>query len=121
MMNSKFVTGTLKTAVGLLLMGGIWLLPLTTVAETIPTPRGTAQQLEGVVARNWSEWPWAVGGQTTDLGSDSEVELVVDLVYQITNHSGLELEIQTPSDDWVNLNLGDGSSRGFFRAAIVRF
>ena len=121
MMNSKFVTGTLKTTASLLLMGGILLLPLTMVAKTIPAPRGTAQQLEGVVARNWTEWPWGVGGQAADLGSDSEVDLVVDSVYVLTNHSGLELEIQTPSEDWLHHNRGDGSSRGFVRAVMVRF
>ena len=42
-MNSQFVTGTLKTTVGLLLMAGIWLSFLPLVADTVATPRGTAQ------------------------------------------------------------------------------
>ena len=116
MMDSKFVTDTLKSAVGLLLMGGMWLLPLTMAAETIPPPRGTAKQLEGIVARNWSEWPWGVGGAAAYLEEDSEV----DPVYELINHSGLKWEIQTRSEDWVNLNRGDGS-KGLARTAVFRF
>ena len=115
-MNSKFVTGTLKTTVVLLLMGGIWLLPLPIVDETVPTARGTAQQLEGVRTRNSSEWPWGVGGRAADLADDSED----DSVYELTNHSGLDWEIQTRSQDWIHLNRGDGS-RGLVRTPIVRF
>ena len=115
-MNSTFVTNTLKTTIGLLLMGGILLWPLPTAADTIPIPRGTAQQLEGVRGRNWSQWPWGVGGQAADLAYDAED----DSVYEITNHSGLDWELQTRSEDWLHLNRGDGS-KGLVRTPIVRF
>lgn len=55
-----FLTGTLKTTVGLILMWGILLWPLNMVAKAVPSPRDTAQQLEGIVARNWFQWPWSV-------------------------------------------------------------
>ena len=116
MINSQFVTGILKTTVSLLLMGGIWLWPLTMVAKTVPTPKYTVQHLEEVVARNWAEWPWGVGGQAADLAEDSEV----DSVYELTNHSSLDWEIQTRSQDWLHLNRGDGS-KDLVRTAIVRF
>ena len=78
--------------------------------------RGSAQQLEGVRARNWSEWSWGVGGEATYLGDDSEE----DSVYELTNHSGWEWEVQTRSQDWIHLNRGDGS-KGLVRTPIVRF
>lgn len=110
------VRGTLKTTVGLLLTGVLWLSLSAAGTETVPQTRGSAQQLEGVRARNWSEWPWSVGGQATDLGDDSED----DSVYELTNHSGWEWEFQTPSEDWLHLNRGDGS-KGLVRTPIVRF
>lgn len=132
MIDSKFLTGTLKTTVGLLLMGVIWLWPLNMVAKTVPTPRDTAQQLEGIVARNWSQWPWGVGGQVAYLGSDSAIDQRLELaaeksfasysdsVYKLTNHSRSDWEIQAASEDWLNLNRGDGS-QDLVRIVIFRF
>ena len=97
-------------------MGVIWLLPMTVVAKIIPTSIGTAEQLEGIVDRNWSEWPWGVGGQAADLAEDSET----DSVYELTNHSSSDWEVKTRSQDWVNLNRGDGS-RDLVRTTILRF
>ncbi len=115
-MNSQFVTGTLKTTVSLLLMGGILLWPLIMVAQTVPTPKYTAQHLEGFVPRNWAEWYFRVGGQ----GAEGAEEKEVESVYELTNHSSLEWEIQTRNQEWLNLNRGDGP-RDLVRAAIVQF
>ncbi len=110
------VKRTIKTTVSVLLTGVLWLsLSAAKTETTIPT-RGSAQQLEGVRGRNWSEWSWGVGGQATDLADDSEV----DLVYELTNHSGWNWEVQTRSEDWINLHRGD-TSQGSVRTPIVRF
>ncbi|MDJ0591828.1 MAG: hypothetical protein QNJ72_17845 [Pleurocapsa sp. MO_226.B13] len=132
MIDSKFLTSTLKTTVSLLLMAGIWLLPLNMVAKTAPTPKDTAQQLEGIVARNWSQWSWGVGGAVAYLGSDSAISqpsaratetssaIYSDSVYELTNHSSSDWEVQAASQDWLNLNRGDGS-QDLVRIVIFRF
>ncbi len=97
-------------------MGVVWLFLSAASTETTPLSRGSAEQLEGVRGRNWSEWPWGVGGEATYLRGDSEE----DSVYEITNHSGLEWKVQTHSQDWIHLNRGEGS-KGSVRTPIVRF
>ena len=110
------VRRTIKTGVSLLLTAIVWLS--LSGAKTNPTlmAQGSAQQLEGIKGRNWSEWSWGVGGQATDPVDDSEV----DFVYELTNHSGLNWEVKTRSEDWVNLNRGDGS-KTTARTSIARF
>ncbi len=113
---SPSVRGTIKTAVGLIITGLLWLSLSAAKTETVPLSRGSAQQLEGVRARNWSEWHWSVGGQASDLADYSED----DSPYELTNHSGLEWEFQTQSQNWLDLNRGEGS-KGSVRTPIVRF
>ncbi len=113
---SPSVRGTIKTAVGLIITGVLWLSLSAATTETVPLPRGSAQQLEGVRARNWSEWPWSVGGQTSNLADHCEG----DSAYELTSHSGLEWEVKTQNQDWLNLNRGD-NSKGSVRTSIVRF
>ena len=59
---------------------------------------------------------WGVGGQAADLESD----LAIDSAYELTNHSSLDWETKTRSQDWIYLNQGDGS-RDLTRTTIVRF
>ena len=117
MMNFTLVKGTLAKTVSLIvLIGVVWLLLTRAVTGKVTITRGTAQQLEGVVSRNWSEWPWGVGGAAVDLADSPEY----NSVYELTNHSDLELEIKPNSQDWFHLNRGDGSN-GLVKTAIIRF
>ena len=116
MKNSHMVKGVLKTSVSLLFTGIIAVLLSASVTQIVPTPRGTARQLEKVRGRNWSEWPWGVGGQAADLESDSEV----DSAYELTINSRSDWETKTRSQDWIHLDRGDGS-HDLTRTTIVRF
>ncbi len=51
-MNSQLVTGTLKNLVTVFLMGGIWLWSSSIKAETVPSPKSTAQQLENAAGQS---------------------------------------------------------------------
>ncbi|MGK7875608.1 MAG: hypothetical protein AB4426_20605 [Xenococcaceae cyanobacterium] len=63
MINSKNIKTTVGATVGLLAIGAITGSMPASAGETLITPTGTAQDLEGVQARTLSDWPWAVGGQ----------------------------------------------------------
>ena len=120
MMNSKLVTDTLKTTVSLLLMGGIWLLPLPLVIDTVPTPRGTAQSSSFFEDEGRSDGEIF---QRSEQEPREPVSLEIsDSVYEITitNNSSLDWEIQTRSQDWLNLNRGDGS-KDIVQVVIFRF
>lgn len=131
-MDSKLATDTLKTTVGLLLVGGIWLWPLNIAANTVPSPKYTAQHPKGIVAKNWAQWSDGIEEQSTDSGLDFTIDQPSEearekslasysnLVYELKDDSSSDWEVQAASQDWLNLNRGDGS-QDLVRIVIFRF
>ena len=134
-MNSPFVTGTLKHIVTVFLMVGIWLCSSSIKAETVSAPKSTAQQLEGIeaiLARNGAERSDGVGEQATN--SDSEFTIprpseqttktigagYSGSVIELSDYSRADWELHSASQDWLNLNRGDGS-QDLVRIVVFRF
>lgn len=134
-MNSQFVTGTLKNIVTVFLIGGIWLWSSSIKAETVSSPKYTAQQLEGIegiLERNGVERSDGVGEQTTNSGSEFTIAQpseqttktilagYSDSVIELSDYSRADWEIHSASQDWLNLNRGDGS-KDLVRIVVFRF
>ncbi|MDJ0593580.1 MAG: hypothetical protein QNJ72_26950 [Pleurocapsa sp. MO_226.B13] len=132
MTDSKLMTATLKTTFGLLLTGGVWLWSSNAVAKTVPTPKSTAQYLNGSIARNWVTWSYSVGEQpnysgleyTIDPSSERATETssasYSDSVEKLRDNSSSNWEVRAASQDWLNLNRGDGL-RDLVRIVLWRF
>ena len=131
-MNSQFVTGTLKNMVTVFLISGIWLWSSNIKAETVSSPKYTAQQLEGILVRNVTERSDGVGKQATDSGSEFTIarpsEQTTKTIFagysgsviELSDYSRADWEIHSASQDWLNLNRGDGS-KDLVRIVILRF
>lgn len=125
MIDFKFTIATLKTALGVLLVGGVWLSSVEAAAE-ISTPQGAVQNLNGIVARNWERNSDGINEQPVDSGiksfinlpSQQATEISVSAYsnsYRLTDFQRSNWEVETASQDWLNLNRGDGSQN------VVRF
>ena len=127
MLKSKLMTATLKTAVSILLIGGIGLWSSSLSANTVPTTTDTAQDLEATVARNQTKKSNGVAELVTDSSlaptirprakSTESYSISVD---QITDNSSSDWQVESASQDWLNLNRGDGS-KDIIRFVIWRF
>ena len=132
MLKSKLIAATLKTTASILLIGGIGLWSSSLSAETVPTSKDTAQHLEVTVARNQTN----VSDGVVKLVNDSSKEPTINLPSQrpkaknnLRYSTSIELgiddsrsdwEVQSASQDWLNLNRGDGS-KDIIRFVIWRF
>lgn len=132
MLKSKLITATLKTTANILLIGGLGLWSSGLSAQTVPTPKDTAEHLEATVVRNQTN----LADGVAELETDSRLEPTInglsqwprakstirysDSVDIIINDSRADWELQSASQDWFNLNRGDGSKE-LVRVIIWRF
>ena len=132
MLKSKLMTATLKTTVSILLIGGIGLWSSSMSANTVPTTTDTAQDLEVTVARNQTKKSNGV----SELVTDSSLEPTINRpsirprakstesysisVDKITDDSSSDWQVESASQDWLNLNRGDGS-KDIIRFVVWRF
>ena len=125
MIDTKIFTTLLKTTFSTVLIGGIWLWSVSAVARTIPTTKDTAQQSNGIVTRNLARSSDGIAEQSTiqqsSAGStEKSFPSYSGSVYQLTDHSKSDWQIKSASQDWLNLNRGDGS-QSLVRFVIFRF
>ena len=125
MIDTKIFTTLLKTTFSTVLIGGIWLWSVSAVARTIPTPKDTAQQSNGIVTRNLARSSDGIAEQSTiQQSSAGSIEKSFPSysasVDRLTDHSRSDWQIKSASQDWLNLNRGDGS-QSLVRFVIFRF
>ncbi len=125
MIDAKFVTTTFKTTFSILLIGGIGLWSLSAGARTIPNPKDTAQQSNGIVTRNLASSSDGIAEHSTiqqsSAGSTAKsFPSYSGSVDQLTDHSRSDWQVKSASQDWLNLNRGDGS-QSLVRFVIFRF
>ena len=125
MIDTKIFTTLLKTTFSTVLIGGIGLWSLSAVARTIPTAKDTAQQPNGIVTRNLASSSDGIAEQSTiqqfSAGSTAKsFPSYSGSVDQLTDHSRSDWQIKSASQDWLNLNRGDGS-QSLVRFVIFRF
>ncbi len=132
MLKSQLITATLKTTTSILLIGGLGLWSSGLSAETVPTTQDTAQHLETTVVRNQTN----LADGVAELETDSRLEPTINRLSQwprakstvrysgsvdlIIDDSRADWELQSASQDWFNLNRGDGSKE-LVRVIIWRF
>ena len=126
-LKSKLMTATLKTTVSILLIGGIGLWSSSLSANTVPTSQDTGQDLEATVTRNQTKLSNGVAELVTDSSLEPTIrprtkstESYSISVDQITDNSSSDWQVQSASQDWLNLNRGDGS-KDIIRFVIWRF
>ena len=132
MLKSKLMTATLKTTVSILLIGGIGLWSSSLSANTVPTTQDTVQDLEATVARNQTKKSNGVAELVTDSSlkptinrpsiqprATSTVRYSIS-VDKKTDDSRSDWQVQSASQDWLNLNRGDGS-KDLVRFVLWRF
>ena len=132
MLKSKLMTATLKTTVSILLIGGIGLWSSSLSANTVPTTQDTVQDLEATVARNQTKKSNGVAELVTDSSlkptinrpsiqprATSTVRYSIS-VDKKTDDSRSDWQVQSASQDWLNLNRGDGS-KDIVRIILWRF
>ncbi|MGV2829462.1 hypothetical protein [Myxosarcina sp. GI1(2024)] len=133
MLKSKLISATLKTPASILLIGGIGLWSSSLSAETVPTTKDTAEHLEEIVSRNHTK----VSDGMVQLANDSTIEPTIKRpsqqpraentvsysisVDRITDDSSSDWQVQSASQDWRNLNRGDGSAEDIVRFVVWRF
>lgn len=132
MLKSKLITATLKTTVSILLIGGIGLWSSSLSANTVPTTQDTAQHLEETVARNRTNLSDGVAESITDLDLEPTINRTLQRpgakstvrysgsVERIIDDSSSDWQVQSASQDWLNLNRGDGS-KDIVRIVVWRF
>ena len=132
MLKPQLITATLKTTASILLIGGLGLWSSSLTAETVPTPKDTAPHLEATVVRNRTNFTDGVA----ELETDSRLEPTINRLSQwsrdkssvrysdsvdiIIDDSRTDWEFKPASQDWFNLNRGDGSTE-LVRVIIWRF
>ena len=132
MLKSKLMTATLKTTVSILLIGGIGLWSSSLSANTVPTTQDTAQDLETTVARNQTKKSNGVAQLVTDSSLKPTINrpsiqprATSTVSYSIsvdkkTDDFSSDWQVQSASQDWLNLNRGDGS-KDIIRIILWRF
>ena len=132
MLKSKLITATIKTTANILLIGGLGLWSSGLSAQTVPIPKDTTEHLEATVVRNQTN----LADGVAEFETDSRLEPTINRLSQwprakstvrysgsvdiIIDDTRSDWEFRSASQDWFNLNRGDGSKE-LVRVIIWRF
>lgn len=132
MLKSKLITATIKTTANILLIGGLGLWSSGLSAQTVPIPKDTTEHLEATVVRNQTN----LADGVAELETNSRLEPKINGLSQwyrakstgrysgsvdiIIDDFRADWELRSASQDWFNLNRGDGSKE-LVRVIIWRF
>ena len=129
MTNSQFAIAIFKTTLSTLLILGVGLWSRDAVAQ-ISTPEDTVWHLKGIVAKD-EECPDSIDLKSANPCSESMINLLTRRTTEInlsahseferlTDHPRSNWEVEAASQDWLNLNHGEGS-RDLVRFVVWRF